>query len=42
MTIKAITKIFGQKFCGVKMAEPKNGMLGTMEHPTCPMQLNVK
>ena len=29
----AITKIISQKYCGVKMREPKNQMLGTMVPP---------
>ena len=33
-------KILNQKFCGVKMAQPKNKMLGIMEPPL--MQLSVK
>ena len=33
MNIKAITKILGLKFCGVKMAEPKNKNVGNMEPP---------
>ena len=39
MDIQAITKILSQKCCCVKMAEPKNKMLGTMDPP---MQLSAK
>ena len=42
MIFKAITKIFSQKFYGVKMAEPKKGMLGTMNpHPFMQFSLNI-
>ena len=41
-TIQAITKIVSRKYCGVKMREPKNQMLGTMEPPPPLMQLSVK
>ena len=35
-----ITNIFSHKFCGFKMAEPKNEMLGTLEPRLCSWVLN--
>ena len=32
-TTEAITTITNQKYCSVKMREPKKQMLGTMESP---------
>ena len=40
--IQAIPKIINQKYRGVKLREPKNQMLGTMEPPLCSWVLTWK